>query len=197
MLKQQLAGRNVAIIGYQTATARIILRKIIRHCHPLPNILAIEIGKEPQKRSKFIADPYFSPEERAILTSKVKFVPLGVIHEEMQKWENKAIDILFTLLEPIDFSNMDKVIDYHLVGTSKIVDELEKMTIRRVIHLSSIYGREPGYVSEEDELDIPQSRHKFTKRDEALSYLKDNFGTDVEGWRWSIEFIEKSYSRVA
>ncbi len=47
-----------------------------------------------------------------------------MIHEEMQKYEEKAIDILFTLLEPIDFSNMDKVIDYHLVGTTKIIDEL-------------------------------------------------------------------------
>lgn len=148
MLKQQLAGRNVGIIGYQTATARIILRKIIAQCQPLPNIIAIEIGKDPQRRGKFLADAYFSPEERDILANKVKFVPLANIREEVQKWEERTIDILFTLLEPIDFSNMDKVIDYHLVGTSKIVDQLEKVTIRKVVHLSSIYGKESGYVSE-------------------------------------------------
>jgi hypothetical protein len=68
----------------------------------------------------------------------------------LEKTDNKAIDLLFTLFEPIDFSNMEKVIDYHLINTSRIADELEKITIKRVVHLSSIYGREPGYVSEED-----------------------------------------------
>lgn len=85
MLKQHLAGRNVAIIGYQTTTARIVLRKMFAQCQPLPNIIAIEIGKDSQRRNKFIADAYFTPEERAILTNKVKFVPLANIHEEIQK----------------------------------------------------------------------------------------------------------------
>lgn len=86
MLKQQLAGRNVAIIGYQTTTARLVLKKIFAQCQPLPNIVAIEIGKDQQRRGKILADAYFSPEERAILTNKVKFVPLANIHEEVQRW---------------------------------------------------------------------------------------------------------------
>lgn len=148
MLKQHLQGKNIAFIGCQTTTGRIILKKIIKHCDILPNILAIEIGKESQRRNKFLSDPYFSPEEKAILSNKVNYVPLGKIQDYLAKTENKTIDLLFTLFEPIDFSNMDKVIDYHLLNTSRIADELEKITIKRVVHLSSIYGREPGYVSE-------------------------------------------------
>ena len=62
MLKQHLQGKNVAFIGYQTTTGRIILKKILKHCDILPNIIAIEIGKECQRRNKFVSDPYFSPE---------------------------------------------------------------------------------------------------------------------------------------
>jgi hypothetical protein len=116
-------------------------------------------------------------------------VPLGKIHEVVQKIDGKKIDILFTLFEPIDFSNMDKVIDYHLISTSLVAETLEKITIKKVVHLSSIYGREPGYVSEEDELDVTQFRHRFKLREEATQYLKDNFVSAVEGWRWSIDFI--------
>lgn len=29
-----------------------------------------------------------------------------------------------------------------------------------------------------------------------MLYLKDNFMTIIDGWRWSINFIEKSYTRV-
>jgi hypothetical protein len=61
MLKQHLEGRNVAIIGYQTTTGRIILKKILKLCPLLPNIIAIEIGKDSQKRNKFLTDPYFTP----------------------------------------------------------------------------------------------------------------------------------------
>ena len=62
MLKQHLQGKNVAFIGYQTTTGRIILKKILKHCDILPKIIAIEIGKESQRRNKFLSDPYFSPE---------------------------------------------------------------------------------------------------------------------------------------
>jgi hypothetical protein len=86
MLKQQLAGKNVAIIGYQTTTARIVLRSIFAQCQTLPNIFAIEIGKDQQRRGKFLADSFFSPEERAIIANKIKFVPLASIHEEVQRW---------------------------------------------------------------------------------------------------------------
>lgn len=35
------------------------------------------------------------------------------------------------------------------------------------------------------------------QKEEALAYLKDNFSVDIEGWKWSIDFVEKSYSRVS
>jgi hypothetical protein len=35
------------------------------------------------------------------------------------------------------------------------------------------------------------------QKEDALAYLKDNFAFEIEGWRWSIDFVEKSYSRLS
>jgi hypothetical protein len=58
MLKQSLEGLTLALVGYQTLTSRIILKKIL-HYHTA-SIIAIEIGKESGRRAKFLSDPYFT-----------------------------------------------------------------------------------------------------------------------------------------
>lgn len=79
MLKQHLQGKTVAIIGYQTTTGRIILKKILQLCAHLPNIIAIELGKDHQKRNKFLNDPYFTQQERTLLANTLTFIPLDKI----------------------------------------------------------------------------------------------------------------------
>lgn len=53
-----------------------------------------------------------------------------------------------SLFQPVDFTNADKMIDYHLLNTSKIATTLEKITVLKCVHLSSIYNHDPGYVPE-------------------------------------------------
>jgi hypothetical protein len=69
----------------------------------------------------------------------------------------------------------EKVVDYHLLTTSRIVSVLSQVKINRCVLLSSIYLREGGYVGEEDEFDEAMIPHGFTSREEAHGYFKDNF----------------------
>jgi hypothetical protein len=41
MLKQNLSGKVIAILGYQTLVGRIVLKKIITVCEQLPTIILV------------------------------------------------------------------------------------------------------------------------------------------------------------
>jgi len=76
MLKQGLEGKTIAVVGYQTLTGRLILRKIIDLLDNIPFIFAVEIGKDETLRSKFINDPYFTARQREVLSTRVVYVAL-------------------------------------------------------------------------------------------------------------------------
>ena len=64
--------------------------------------------------------------------------------------QEKGVDQLATLLvlyEPCDFSSMQKVAANHLYSPSVIASQLAKIKIGRCVMLSSVYCREPGYLS--------------------------------------------------
>lgn len=77
MLKDNLEGKTITIIGYQTLTGKIILKKLIAICKQLPRIIVVELGNDQAKRQKFIADSYFNPKEREVLNSQITFLPLS------------------------------------------------------------------------------------------------------------------------
>ena len=62
-----------------------------------------------------------------------------------------------------------------MLVTSAIVIALSQIKLQHCILLSSIYLKESGYVSEEDELEGESISQKFTSREEADKYLADNF----------------------
>jgi hypothetical protein len=41
MLKDNLEGKTITIIGYQTLTGKIILKKLIAICKQLPRIIVV------------------------------------------------------------------------------------------------------------------------------------------------------------
>ena len=64
--------------------------------------------------------------------------------------------------------------------------------------LSSVYCREAGYLSEEEEYDHAQIiKTNFNTREEGINYLRDTFDSDIMAWRWSIIFMELVYETVS
>lgn len=60
----------------------------------------------------------------------------------------KDINLLINLSEPVEESQKEKWIDYHVIKTKRIVDELKNIKIEKCVLVSSIYGQVPGYVTE-------------------------------------------------
>lgn len=60
MLKQNIKGKRIAILGYQTLVGRTIMKKILEGCEDGEKVIAIEVGKDQVRRGKVIEDGYFS-----------------------------------------------------------------------------------------------------------------------------------------
>lgn len=60
MLKQNLKGKTIAILGYQTLVGRTMLKKIMEVEKDVESVIVVEVGKDHVRRSKVIADGNFS-----------------------------------------------------------------------------------------------------------------------------------------
>lgn len=59
MLKEKLSGRTLALVGHQTLTAKIILKKVIGVPECRIFILLVN-SQESHLKNKYASDPYFS-----------------------------------------------------------------------------------------------------------------------------------------
>ena len=191
MLKKGLSRKRIAIIGHQTLTAKIILKKLIAAgCR---SIVILQSNRNPEKNQKYASDSYFSEPEQREIQSNVLFLAL----EEAAEMIKDSIDLLFCAFSFVDFSSPDKIVNNHTLATSKIAAALGKINIEKCVLLSSVYVRGPGYVPEEEELEEAAIPARFSSKTEALSYLKDNFQNPIEAWRWSMNYVEHSYFGLA
>lgn len=144
MLKELYENKNIAIIGYQSVVGRILLKKLISYIHPKGLIYCLDLGKDKALKQKFLEDPYFTSEEKLFLKTEVEYVPL---EEAKSKFLNIQINLLLNLFLPLDFSQEQKVINYHILQTLDIFQQLESVQIDHCVQLSYIFYRDPGYIS--------------------------------------------------
>jgi hypothetical protein len=95
MLKDNLSNKNIAIIGYQTLTSRIIVKQLFQNIDQ--RFLFIEVGKDSPRRAKFISDPYFTAEERLALQNRVDYVALSDVAQFASEKYFGRIDLLLSL----------------------------------------------------------------------------------------------------
>mgnify|MGYP006897115446 CR=1 FL=1 len=123
---------------------KILLRKLMALTKGV--ILVVGVGKNHQRGERVAVDPYFTEEEQGKIRKQVKFMHVAELKKEIEGTRSQKIDLLFSLTEPIDFSNSDKFINNHLILTGDIIKEMTGITIDRCLLLSSIYLKEAGYV---------------------------------------------------
>lgn len=81
------------------------------------------------------------------------------------------------------------MVECHLIQTSRIISALSTLKIVKCVLLSSVFLKDPGYVGEDDELDEAIIPGRFESKSQAQSYLKDNFDSHIEAWKWSIGYV--------
>jgi hypothetical protein len=148
MLKGNLEGKLIAIVGFNSLTAKVLIRRLVGLTRE--KIVAVVVGKNQGRKERFVGDGCFGTEEQAALRQQVEFVELGQLKEYVAGTASQQIDLLFSLFESIDFSNHDKMIKHHLLTTGAITSVLSQIQIARCLLLSSIYAKSPGYLAEEE-----------------------------------------------
>jgi len=148
MLLSNLNSKSLAIVGYQALTAKLLLKQLLPRANQ--PILLINLASNPKRRDHFVNDVFFTVEERELMKERIRFVTVGELKEVVDGSPQKAIDVLFSLYESVDFSNRDKMIDSHLLVTSALTSALSKIPIKKCLLLSSIYLKDAGYVGEDD-----------------------------------------------
>ncbi len=88
------------------------------------------------------------------------------------------------------------MVEYHLVTTSSIIKVFSKIKIGKCILLSSVYVKDPGYISEDEDFEDATIPTRFDSREQASQYLKNNFTEAIEAWKWTLGYIERSYLSV-